>query len=233
MHASCTLRNERLDDLTVMGKGGKELGASSARTAVDMIHSDPRFRAFLEDNFDASSFASRALAETHTTADQQTEFLQQGIQLLDSQLRSEVASRQDELISQASKLQETETSLQRITLSVRSLQSVAARVRAEVSDPYKQILSKSVQLQNLQRTVDLLRHAIHRIKLVQKLRTQMGIENAGELDGEPAPSKSPSETLPLAVVQPSTRSVAASSRQHLSSVQFRCCAMLPTVGAAP
>jgi hypothetical protein len=162
-----------------MGKGGKELkgGVPSGPTA-DLMHSD-RFMPFLDDTFDPSSFASRALAETHTSPQAQTEQLQHGIQLLDNQLRQEVSSRQNELISQAAKLHDSEAALQRITLSVRSLQSVAARVRAEVADPYKQILSKSIQLRNLQRTVDLLRHAIHRIKLVQKLRAQMGMENAG------------------------------------------------------
>ncbi|GAB4821834.1 hypothetical protein N2152v2_008880 [Parachlorella kessleri] len=167
-----------------MGKGGKELLGASPRSpgSTDLVHSDPRFRPFLDASFDAASFASRALAEAHTSPQAQTEQLHQGIQLLDSQLRQEVTSRQGELIRQASRLQDTEASLQRIALSVRSLQSVAARVRAEVAEPYRQILVKSVQLRNLQRTVDLLRHAIHRIKLVQKLRTQMAMENAGILE---------------------------------------------------
>jgi len=63
--------------------------------------------------------------------------------------------------------------VQRIGLSVRSLQMVAARVRAEVAEPYAQIATRTRQLRNLQATVDLLRHVIHRLKLVQKLRQQM------------------------------------------------------------
>ena len=61
-----------------------------------------------------------------------------------------MSSRQGELIAQAARLHESEAALQRIALSVRSLQSVAARVRAEVAEPYTQILGKSVQLRNLQ-----------------------------------------------------------------------------------
>lgn len=137
----------------------------------------------MADDFDAASFASRALAETHTTPQAQTEQLQAGITLLDEQLRAEVSARKSELFGQAARLQESEAALQRITLSVRSLQSVAARVRAEVAEPYRQIAAKSVQLRNLQRTVDLLRHVIHRLKLVQKLRAQMAMESGGARRG--------------------------------------------------
>lgn len=168
-----------------MGKGGKPLDGGTM-TAVtrgsDLVHSDPRFAPFLSQDFDAASFASRALAETHSPQ-AQTEQLQAAIHLLEGQLRQEVTGRQAELISQASRLHESEASLQRLSLSVRSLQSVAARVRAEVAEPYRQIAGKSVQLRNLQRTVDLLRHAIHRLKLVQKLRAQMALEGAGAWQG--------------------------------------------------
>jgi hypothetical protein len=150
----------------------------------DLLRSDPRFAPFLESNFNAAEFASRAIAsDKHSTAQAQLDRLQEGIERLDNQLRTEVLRNQDDLISQSSELGEVDSSLQRITLSVRSLQSVAARVRAEVLEPYQQVAAKTQQLRSLQRTVDLLRHVIHRLKLMQRLRMQMAAEGGGRWAG--------------------------------------------------
>lgn len=143
---------------------------------------DPRFQPFLAEDFDPSAFASRALAQAQSTAQEQAEALQSGIQLLDAQLRHEVLRRRDELVGQASRLGEAEASVQRIALSVRSLQAVAARVRADVGEPYAQIAERTWQLANVQRTVELLRHLTHRLKLMQRLRVQMAVEGAGILE---------------------------------------------------
>ena len=160
-----------------MGKGGKTTQA--AEEAAQLLASD-KFRPFLDTSFDAAGFASRSLAETHTTAQAQTEQLQFGVAALDSALRQLVLRNQEDLIAQTARLAEAESAVQRISLSVRSLQMVAARVRAEVAEPYQQIATRTRQLQNLQATVDLLRHVIHRLKLVQRLRQQMGaVDGAG------------------------------------------------------
>ena len=155
-----------------MGRGGEELLSPRAHQPLE-LRTDHRFSAFLSSNFDAAQFASNALEDTHTTAQAQIDYLQQGIAVLDGQLRHLVLQHRGDLISHTSKLDETDASLQRISLSVRSLQSVAARVRAEVIEPYQQIVTRTQQLTNVQKTVDLLRHTIHRVKLVQRLRAEM------------------------------------------------------------
>ena len=155
-----------------MGKGGKPADQASPGGAEDLLSSD-RFKPFLDDSFDAASFASRSLTESHTTAQAQTEQLNVGVSSLDGALRQLVLNHQEDLISQTVRLTEAESAVQRISLSVRSLQMVAARVRGEVAEPYQQIATRTQQLKNLQATVDLLRHVIHRLKLVQKLRQQM------------------------------------------------------------
>lgn len=162
-----------------MGKGGKGLeGAMSATNALDVLK-EPRFTPFLEDSFDAATFASRSLsADGHTTAQAQTEQLELGVAALDAALRQLVLRHQGELVAQTARLTEAEGAVQRLGLSVRSLQMVAARVRAEVAEPYQQIAARTQQLRNLQATVDLLRHATHRLKLVQRLRVQMGAADA-------------------------------------------------------
>lgn len=156
----------------MMGRGGEELLSPRAQQPLE-LRTDHRFSAFLSSNFDAAQFASNALEDTHTTAQAQIDYLQQGIAVLDGQLRHLVLQHREDLISHTAKLDETDGSLQRISLSVRSLQSVAARVKAEVIEPYQQIATRTQQLSNVQRTVDLLRHTIHRVKLVQRLRAEM------------------------------------------------------------
>ncbi|KAL4435870.1 hypothetical protein ABPG77_000632 [Micractinium sp. CCAP 211/92] len=159
-----------------MGKGGK--AASAAEEAAELLGSE-EFRPFQGDSFDAASFASRSLSESHTTAAAQTEALQAGVSALDGALRGLVLRHQDELVAQTARLAEAEAAVQRLGLSVRSLQMVASRVRAEIAEPYAQIAARTRQLRNLQATVDLLRHIVHRLKLVQKLRTQMAAADSG------------------------------------------------------
>lgn len=153
-----------------MGKGGKMVAADEA---AELLLQSEQYAPFLAEGFDAACFASRSLTQTHSTAQAQTEALQAGVSALDGALRQLVLRHQDDLIAQTARLTDAESAVQRIGLSVRSLQMVAARVRAEVAEPYAQIAERTRQLRNLQATVDLLRHIIHRLKLVQKLRAQM------------------------------------------------------------
>ena len=192
-----------------MGKGGKTTQA--AEEAARLLAS-AKFLPFLDASFDAAGFASRSLAETHTTAQAQTEQLQFGVAALDSALRQLVLRNQEDLIAQTARLAEAESAVQRISLSVRSLQMVAARVRAEVAEPYQQIATRTRQLHNLQATVDLLRHVIHRLKLVQKLRQQMGAAADGAGAGprrrwllcQPPFQKAPCVSLALPDLAPSS-----------------------------
>ena len=156
-----------------MGRGGDDMTPKASATHSDLLQSDHRFAPFTVADFNSAQFASNALADTQTTAQRQIDHLQQGIALLDAQLRHLVLGHRDELITHTSKLDDADASLQRVSLSVRSLQSVAARVRAEVMEPYQQIVAKTHQLRNIQATVDLLRATIHRLKLVQRLRAEL------------------------------------------------------------
>lgn len=164
-----------------MGSGGQNYLHSKAHGGDLKLRTDPRFEAFLKDDFDAAQFASNALIDKQTTVQAQIDYLQQGIALLDSQLRHLVLQHRSELTAHAGRLGHTDASIQRLTLSVRSLQSVATRVQADVLEPYQQVAAKTSQLSNVQRTVDLLRHAIHRVKLVERLRAEIG-EGDGPTD---------------------------------------------------
>ena len=122
-----------------MGRGGDSLDALPSTSGV--IAGDERFAPFLEDSFNATDFASSALAGAHATAQAQVEALQEGIRVLNGQLRAEIAKRHDSLLRGASRLGEAETSLANIKLAVGSLQSALRRVRTEIMDPYQQVIA--------------------------------------------------------------------------------------------
>ena len=51
-----------------------------------------------------------------------------------------------------------------------SLHAAMQRVRVEVLQPHATIRTQTTQMGNLHRTTDMLRHVLHRLKLVAKLK---------------------------------------------------------------
>ena len=155
-----------------MGHGGQK-GALQEEIGSLEIRKDPKFSPFLSDEFDPSSFASNALRNTQTTPSAQVDKLQQGISVLDHHLRRLVLDHRDGLLHHASRADDIDASVQRINLSVKSLQSVVARVRSDVVTPCVDAQRKTRQLRNIQQTVDILRQILHRLKIIQRLRGEM------------------------------------------------------------
>eukprot|EP00879_Flechtneria_rotunda_P024949 GHRR01026476.1.p1 GENE.GHRR01026476.1~~GHRR01026476.1.p1 ORF type:complete len:481 (+),score=194.62 GHRR01026476.1:205-1647(+) len=133
----------------------------------------PQFQPFLEPDFNAAVFTSQVLAASRTSAQVQAEELKQGVRQLEQALSNHVLAHHQELLQHARKLSDTEHSLQDVVLSVSSLQASVKRIHAEIEGPYQQVKAKTRQLQNINTTVETLRHLIHRLKLVQKLKQQL------------------------------------------------------------
>ncbi|KAK4278959.1 hypothetical protein QN277_016728 [Acacia crassicarpa] len=157
--------------------------ASSSATSptaspLDSFASDPIFSAFLSPSFSSTSFSSAALSSGSPAST--AEKLHHAIRLLENQLRSEVLSRHNELLSQLSSLKHTEHALSTVRSGVSSLQSSLRRVRSELSEPHRAIATKTVQLSNLHRTTELLQHSIRALRLSKKLRDVMAASS-----GEP------------------------------------------------
>lgn len=161
-----------------MGKGGEPADPVSAGT----LYADAAYAPFLADDFDATEFASNALAGSHTTAQAQTHSLQDRIQRLQISLREEVLHRRPEVLQQAAQLRDTEAAMQGITLAVDTMQSALQRAKSLIMEPYEQLQLKTQQLRNLHGTVELLRQLIQRLKLVAKLRQQIDAKCGGYTD---------------------------------------------------
>uniref|UniRef100_A0A5B7BKL1 Conserved oligomeric Golgi complex subunit 5 n=1 Tax=Davidia involucrata TaxID=16924 RepID=A0A5B7BKL1_DAVIN len=148
--------------------------------SLDSFASDPIFSAFLSADFDSTRFSSAALSSGSAAA--RAEKLQDGIRLLEKQLRSEVLSRHHDLLSQLSSLKDADSALAALRSAVSNLQSSVRRVRSEIADPHRQIRAKTLQLSNLHHTTELLQFTIRVVRLSKKLRDVMAA--AGESEPE-------------------------------------------------
>ncbi|KAI3457055.1 hypothetical protein Pfo_013718 [Paulownia fortunei] len=141
---------------------------SPAPSHLDTFSSDPIFSAFLSRDFNPTQFSSSALSSGSSAS--RIEKLQEGLRLLDTQLRHEVLSRHDDLLHQLSSIKATESSLSSLRSSVSSLQSSLHRARSELSDPHRVISAQTLQLKNLHSTSLLLQYSLRTLRLIQKLR---------------------------------------------------------------
>ncbi|KAL7143584.1 hypothetical protein ABFS83_08G201700 [Erythranthe nasuta] len=142
---------------------------SPSPSHLDTFSSDSIFSAFLSPDFNPTQFSSAALSSG--SAASRIEKLQEGLRLLDTQLRHEVLSRHHELLNQLSSVKAAESSLSSLRSSLSSLQSSVRRARGELSDPHRLIAVQTRQLSNLHSTSLLLQHAIRALRLIQKLKT--------------------------------------------------------------
>ncbi|KAK4723528.1 hypothetical protein R3W88_026307 [Solanum pinnatisectum] len=142
-----------------------------AASPLDSFTSDPIFSSFLSSDFDSTRFSSAALSSGSTASC--IEKLQEGLRLLDHQLRHEVLTRHHDLLNQLTSLRAAESALSTLRSSVSSLQSSLRRVRSELSDPHQVIEAKTLQLSNLHSATELLQSTIRTIRLSKKLRDLM------------------------------------------------------------
>ncbi|KGN46824.1 conserved oligomeric Golgi complex subunit 5 [Cucumis sativus] len=141
---------------------------ATATSPLDSFASDPVFSAFLSPSFSSTSFSSAALSSGSPAST--AEKLQKAIRLLESQLRNEVLSRHNDLLSQLSSLKHAENALSTVRSGVSSLQSTVRHVRSELSEPRNVVFTKTVQFSNLHQTTELLQHTIRALRLSKKLR---------------------------------------------------------------
>ncbi|CAI9754931.1 unnamed protein product [Fraxinus pennsylvanica] len=137
-------------------------------SALDSFTTDPIFSAFLSPDFNPAQFSSAVLSSG--SAASRIEKLQEGLRLLDSQLRHEVLSRHQDLINQLSSLKASESSLSSLRSSLSSLKSSLRQARSELSDPHCVIAAQTLQLNNLHSTSVLIQSSIRTLRLVQKLQ---------------------------------------------------------------
>ncbi|XP_002985481.2 conserved oligomeric Golgi complex subunit 5 [Selaginella moellendorffii] len=145
----------------------EDAGGAEVDALAEMAR-DPVLCRFVSEDFNATQFASDALRSGSAAAS--AEKVEQGMALLEKQLRREVVLRHSELVQQLSSVKDMEGALGVVKIGVGSLENSVRRVRSEVAEPYKSIRSKSTQLSSLHTTVELLRAVVRVLKQLKRLR---------------------------------------------------------------
>ncbi|XP_068655143.1 conserved oligomeric Golgi complex subunit 5-like [Aristolochia californica] len=140
----------------------------SSASPLDSFASDPVFSAFLSPDFSSTKFSSQAL--TSGSAAASAERLQEAIRLLEAQIRSEVLSRHNDLLSQLSSLKDADSALTVVRSGISTLQSSVRRVRIEIAEPHRHIRLQTVQLSNLHATSQLLQATVRLLRQSKKLK---------------------------------------------------------------
>ncbi|KAK9150912.1 hypothetical protein Syun_009221 [Stephania yunnanensis] len=146
---------------------------ATASSPLDSFSTDPVFSAFLSPDFSSAQFSSQAL--TSGSAAARAEKLDDGIRLLEKQLRSEVLSRHHDLLAQLSSLKDAESALSVVRSGIAKLQASVRRCRQEIADPHRQIRLKTLQLSNLHETLELVQFSSRVLRQSKKLRDLMEI----------------------------------------------------------
>ncbi|GMH36010.1 hypothetical protein BSKO_03878 [Bryopsis sp. KO-2023] len=188
------------------------VGATSATDGI--VLSDARLEPFQRDDFDPTEFTSRALSGAQASAQSTTQELRDGIQNLETGIRSEVLRKQADLMRVVRNLSDTEVKTRGVETSVHGMQGTVGQLRVALLEPCDHIRTKTRQLKNLRDAVDLLRHVNHRLKLTQRLRTQ--IEEGQKGGSAPTPDTAQAAKL-LTEIEATGRDVDISGIEILES----------------
>uniref|UniRef100_H2YD78 Conserved oligomeric Golgi complex subunit 5 n=1 Tax=Ciona savignyi TaxID=51511 RepID=H2YD78_CIOSA len=126
---------------------------------------------FLKDEFDVQDYATKVIE--NAAISQRLAQLMDGISMLDKQLQSQITSRHEDLLAQATGIESLEGILTMMQTRINSLQSVLDRIRGKVAEPYHKIQSRTTQLGRLQATCDLLRRIVRIQRLTLRLHSQL------------------------------------------------------------
>ncbi|KAH7424625.1 hypothetical protein KP509_11G016500 [Ceratopteris richardii] len=147
----------------------------SADAAFKEFAKDDVFCKFLADNFDVTKFVSDALHSGSVASC--SEKLDDGIRLMDRQLRNEVYLRHDELLHLLTSLKDTENSVSFMKNGAHNLLACIQRIRSEIAEPYQDIKTKTRQLSALHSTMELLRFVIKALRQMKRLKEVMGSDS--------------------------------------------------------
>lgn len=133
----------------------------------------PQLAPFLRDDFDGVKYASAVLAGGPSAAKDAKKLLDLQIADLESVLSLEVREHHDELLTQLGGIDEADRVLQIVKTGVFSLRQTMGRVRDEIVEPHTAVDAKTRTLENVTKTVDVLRRVVRNSKLNQKLRLSL------------------------------------------------------------
>nr|CAB3232560.1 conserved oligomeric Golgi complex subunit 5 [Phallusia mammillata] len=138
---------------------------------LDTFASNDVLSDFLNDDFEVQEYATNVIQSAAIS--QRLAQLVDGISMLDKELQSQIASRHEDLLAQATGIESLEGVLTMMQSRISSLQSAVDRIRSKVGEPFQKISARTIQLGRLQVTCDLLRRIIRIQRLSKRLHSQL------------------------------------------------------------
>ncbi|KAG0185544.1 hypothetical protein DFQ28_009182 [Apophysomyces sp. BC1034] len=135
---------------------------------------------FLSDEFDANSYANTIVNQPGTgdRSDVSTALskLSFSIDSLNKQIQEEVTDNYESLLGQVTGIQELELVLSTVQSNIVELNSSLQSLVTKIRDPYNQLQTYAIQLENLQATSDILRRLHRYLLLTRRLQTQLPLQ---------------------------------------------------------
>lgn len=141
------------------------------KDVMEKFSNDAILNPFLEDDFDVQSYTTGVIQSAAIS--QRLAQLMDGISVLDKELQSQIATRHEDLLAQATGIESLEGVLNMMQTRILSLQSAVDRIRGKVVEPHNRIRTRTLQLGRLQAACDLLRRIIRILYLSKRLQGQL------------------------------------------------------------
>ncbi|KAG1656205.1 Conserved oligomeric Golgi complex subunit 5 [Nymphon striatum] len=142
----------------------------SSRDLLNLIL-EGSIEGFLSDNFDAKSYASKAIQNTAVA--QERAKLIAGINLVDKELHDQVSLHYEDLLSQATRIETLEGVLQMMHNRIHTLVYATDRLRNKIIDPFSKMANQTAMLSRLQSVCEILRRILRIMYLSKRLQTQL------------------------------------------------------------
>jgi len=133
--------------------------------------SDDVLKEFMSTSFNVQSYTTTVIQSTNIT--NRLAELEQGINVLDKELQTQITKRHGDLLAQATGIESLEGVLTMMQSRIVSIQSAVDRIRNKVGEPYKKIQARTSQLDRLQNTCDVLRRIIRLQRISKRLTIQL------------------------------------------------------------
>ncbi|KAI8823667.1 Golgi transport complex subunit 5-domain-containing protein [Fimicolochytrium jonesii] len=155
------------------------LSVEAQGATVETLLSSSEYREFAEEDFDPTQYATRVIqAPTDspyhgldiTTSLAKLSF---GIDHLNKHIQEQVSTHYEDLLQQVSGLSDIEGILASVKQGVHSLNTSLHRVRDKVLTPYQDMQDRTLQLERIQTTAEILRRLIRFMYLLRRLDVQL------------------------------------------------------------
>ncbi|TPX61391.1 hypothetical protein SpCBS45565_g07276 [Spizellomyces sp. 'palustris'] len=153
--------------------------STSGTGAIEGLLSSQDYKEFSSNGFDATQYANRVIQAPADSPFHGMDIatalakLNFGIEHLNKHIHDQVASHYEDLLQQVTGLSHIEEVLATVKIGLGSLNGSFDRVREKIVDPYQQMRDKSVQLDRIQRTAEVLRRIIRFMYLLRRLELLM------------------------------------------------------------